>query len=268
MDLLLIRFTADPVMFSLGPVSIRWYGLCWATSFALGYWMVQKMFAREKAPEKWLDPFLLILVLCSVLGARLGHVFFYEIPQDPSPYLANPFLIFAFWKGGMASHGGFLGMVLAFYLFARFVSKKPLLWGSDRVVLPTAIAAGLIRVGNFFNHEIIGKATDLPWAVDFTLSRYAGAGHHPSQMYEALAYFAIAGVLIYLYYRKEAGSKLGFLTGLFLALTFTARFCIEFTKEVQKGFEASMALNMGQWLSIPIVLFGLWLIYRSRRVTP
>lgn len=261
--LLAIPLNLDPEIFSVGPIHIRWYGLCWALSFALGYLMVQRIFKREGENEQWLDPLLLLLVLCAVLGARLGHVFFYEMPEDPSRYLENPLRVFAFWEGGMASHGGFLGLVLAFYLFSRFVSKKHILWGSDRVVLPTAIAAGLIRVGNFFNQEIVGDYSDLPWAVIFQL-RGDEFARHPSQLYEALAYFAIAGFLFWLYYRKQAGERLGFLTGMFLSLTFLARFLIEFTKPAQKSFEASLGLNMGQWLSIPIVLFGLWLLWRNR----
>ncbi|MEM6343310.1 MAG: prolipoprotein diacylglyceryl transferase [Bacteroidota bacterium] len=264
--LLQIPFSLPPEIFSIGPLTVRWYGLCWAMGFAIGYFVMQRIFRREGENEAWLDWLLLILVLCSVLGARLGHVFFYDMPADPERYLSRPWEVFAFWKGGMASHGGFIGLVLAFFLFSKYVSKKPVLWGSDRVVLPTAIAAGLIRVGNFFNQEIVGIFTDVPWAVQFVL-RGETMGRHPAQLYEAICYFGIAAFLFFLYFRKEGGKNLGFLTGVFLSLTFTARFLIEFVKPVQESFEESIFLNMGQWLSIPIVLFGLYLIWRSGRFT-
>ena len=190
--LLSIPLELSPEIFSIGPVTFRYYGLFWALSFALGYYVTKKTFLKDGAPEAWLDSFLLLLVGFSLLGARLGHVMFYH----PQMFWENPAGVLMFWKGGMASHGGFIGMTIAFWAFGKYISRKPLLWGSDRVVMSTAVAAGLIRLGNFVNQEIYGIASNLPWAVEFRL-RGEFFGRHPAQLYEAICYFLIAGLLFF-----------------------------------------------------------------------
>lgn len=259
----------DPEIWSIGPLHFRWYGILWGLSFVIGYQITKWVFVREKEELTWLDSLLTILAICSILGARLGHTLFYNLPY----YLENPAEIFMFWKGGMASHGGFIGMTVAFWLFSKYVSKRSIFWVSDRIVMSTAIAAGLIRIGNFINQEIVGHVTDLPWGVKFVLYERKHfplvpeslmQARHPAQIYEALCYFAIAGLLFFFYKKGWAKEFKGRLTGLFLVLTFSARFLIEFVKENQEAFEEGLALNMGQILSIPIVLFGLYLVFGKR----
>ncbi|GAB4423946.1 MAG: prolipoprotein diacylglyceryl transferase [Bacteroidia bacterium] len=258
-----IRWTADPVIFSLGPVSVRWYGLLFASGFALGYWIMQRVVRREHQPERWLDTLLGLMILGTLLGARLGHVFFYAWDY----YRAHPGEILMIWQGGLASHGAAIGLFLAFWVFSRYVSKLPMTWVMDRMAMCVAFGGFFIRMGNLFNHEIVGAPTDLPWGFVFTL--YPGDAlpipRHPSQLYEALAYLAIGGWLLWRYLRTRDSLRAGLLTGYFLVLGFAARFAIEFVKADQEAFEADMALNMGQWLSIPLVLLGLFMILRAYR---
>ncbi|MFW5830981.1 MAG: prolipoprotein diacylglyceryl transferase [Prolixibacteraceae bacterium] len=256
-----ITWNADPEIFNLGPFSIRWYGLLFATGFLAGYYIVERMFKFENENLKWLDSLFVYLIVATIIGARLGHVFFYGWDY----YSQNPEEIFMVWQGGLASHGGAIGILIAMYLYSKFVTKRSMLWTLDRVVVPTALVGAMIRTGNLMNSEIYGVQTDLPWG--FIFERVGETvPKHPTQIYEALAYLITFGILMYLYWKTDARKKQGLILGAFFILIFTARFFIEFVKEVQEPFEATMALNMGQWLSIPFVLLGIFLVVRALKL--
>lgn len=256
-----IVWNADPMLINIGPLHIRWYGLMFALGFWIGTNIVAKMFKHEGAPESWLSKLLLWTICATIIGARLGHVFFYEWDY----YLAHPDKIIAFWEGGLASHGGTIAIIIAVFLFSWITTKRSPLWTFDRLVIPIALVGAMIRTGNLMNSEIFGHATDLPWGFMFVRSRewhalYEGVACHPTQIYEALAYLALFGLLMWMYWKKNAEERPGLIFGVFLTWLFTARFLIEFVKNPQVAFEQDMALNMGQLLSIPFILAGIALI--------
>ena len=253
-----IHWNVDPEIFSLGPLSIRWYGLLFASGFLIGYYIGEKMLKSENVDQKWIDSLFFYIIIATVVGARLGHVFFYGWDY----YSQHPGEIIKVWHGGLASHGGALGILIAMYLHSKWVTKRTMLWTLDRIVVPTALVAAFIRTGNLMNSEIYGIQTALPWGVIFERNGETVA-KHPTQMYEALSYLISFGVLSYLYWKTNVKDRPGLLMGAFFVLIFTARFFIEFIKEDQEAFEAGMALNMGQWLSVPFVLVGAFLIYRA-----
>lgn len=261
----LITWTADPILFEIGSFQLRWYSLMFLVGFLGGYKIVEKIFKREGAPESWLGSLLIYVMLGTIIGARLGHVFFYEWDQ----YSQNPIEIFKVWEGGLASHGGTIGVIIAVILFSKFTTHRNVIWTLDRLAIAVAMVAGLIRLGNLFNHEIFGYATDMPWAfcfIDNIRAWQAGAEpiftapSHPTQIYEALCYFALFGLMMWLYWKKNAQERPGLLLGIFFSWVFGTRFFIEFVKNNQVAWEESMTLNMGQWLSIPFVLIGIALI--------
>jgi len=253
-----IHWNVNPEIFHLGPLSVRWYGLLFASGFLLGYYIVEKMFKWENEDPKWLDSLFFYLIIATVVGSRLGHVFFYGWDY----YSQNLGEIFMVWHGGLASHGGALGVIIAMYLHSKFVTKRSVLWTLDRVVVPIALVASLIRTGNLMNSEIYGIETTLPWGIIFEQNGEIVA-KHPTQIYEALAYLFIFAVLMYLYWKTNSRNKPGLLLGTFFISMFSARLLIEFIKEDQEAFEAGMALNMGQWLSIPFILLGVYLVVRA-----
>ena len=263
-----ITWDPDPVIFNLGPLPIRWYSMGWFLAFGLGFLIVQWMYRREGKPEKDLDTALLYMILGAIIGARLGHCFFYR----PEYYLSNPLEIIAFWKGfrGLASHGGALGILVSLYLFSRRHPDQPYLWFLDRVAAPTALGGMFIRLGNFMNSEILGTPTDMPWGVVFR--RIDTVPRHPAQLYEALSYGLIFVILLSLYRKRGRELASGTLIGLFLALVFTARFLIEFVKERHAAFAADLPLSMGQILSLPLIALGiglvLWVRGRQPEETP
>jgi len=233
--------------------------------FAIGFWIgfniVARMFKREGAPERWLGILLLWVAAGTVVGARLGHVFFYEW----SYYSQHPLKILATWEGGLASHGGAIGVIIAVILFSIITTKRNPLWTFDRLVIAIALVGGLIRIGNLMNSEIFGHATDLPWGFMFVRSRewhalYEGQAVHPTQIYEALCYFGLFCLLMWMYWKKNCGERPGLIFGSFLIGIFLPRFFIEFIKNPQVAFEQDMVLNMGQLLSIPFVLLGVSLV--------
>ncbi|MDE6135964.1 MAG: prolipoprotein diacylglyceryl transferase [Muribaculaceae bacterium] len=251
------------------PVTIRWYGLMFAIGFWIGFNIVARMFRREGAPEKWMGSLLIYVAVATVVGARLGHVFFYQWDY----YSQHPLKILATWEGGLASHGGAIGIIIAILLYSRFVTRRSPLWTFDRLTVAIALVGGLIRIGNLMNSEIFGHATTLPWGFMFPRSQewhvfYEGVACHPTQLYEALAYFIIFGLMMWMYWRRNAGERPGLLFGTFLTGVFGFRFFVEFIKNPQVAFEANMTLDMGQWLSIPFVLLGVFLIVRSMRRPP
>lgn len=262
-----ITWDVSPVIFKLGFFTLRWYSLAFMIGFLVGYEIVARMFRHEGAPERWLGLLLMWTFAGTIVGARLGHVFFYEWDL----FSQNPIKILYVWEGGLASHGGAIGVILGVILFSIVTTKRSPLWTFDRLVVPIALVGGLIRLGNLMNSEIFGHATTLPWGFKFVNSPewqalYAGQACHPTQIYEAICYFALFALLMWMYWRKNAEERPGLIFGVFLIGIFTPRFFIEFIKNPQEAFEQSMALNMGQWLSIPFIIAGISLIiYAMRR---
>jgi len=235
-----INWDVSPLIFSIGAISVRWYGLLFAMSFAVGYVIMLRFFRKENLPEALLDKLSMYMLIATVVGARLGHVFFYEWDY----YQHHLGEILMVWKGGLASHGAAIGILLALFFFAR-TSKRTYFWTLDRIVIVVALSGFFIRTGNLMNSEIYGKVTDLPWGFIFIRAGET-LPHHPTQIYEALCYLAIFFFLIWYYYRKDGAPRPGFLFGFFLVSLFTVRFLLEFLKEPQVNFESKMLLNMGQ----------------------
>ena len=254
-----IIWDVNPEIFRIGGFAVRWYGLLFALGFVFGYIIMGKIFKKEHIQPKLLDTLTTYMVVGTVVGARLGHCLFYE----PEYYLSNPLEILMIWKGGLASHGAAIGILLALYFFSRKANKS-YLWIVDRIVIVVALAGFFIRTGNLMNSEIYGVQTDLPWG--FIFVRWGETvPKHPTQIYEGLSYLLIFVLLYTLYNKKYKTLKEGTITGLFLIILFAVRFLIEFIKEPQVGFEEQMALNMGQLLSIPFILAGIGLIFYKRR---
>ena len=255
-DFLYIHWNPNPEIFNISGFGVRWYGLLFASGFFFGYIIMQRIFNQEQISQKVLDRLSIYMLIGTVLGARLGHCLFYE----PEYYLSNPIEIFNIRQGGLASHGAAIGIILALWFFVK-KEKRPFSWILDRIVIVVALAGGLIRIGNLINSEVYGAPTTLPWA--FIFEQVDQIPRHPSQIYEALMCFLLFAFLLWLYFKRNAASKPYFLFGIFLVVCFGFRFFVEFIKDVQVAFENEMILNMGQWLSIPFVVFGSILIYRS-----
>jgi prolipoprotein diacylglyceryl transferase len=251
-----ITWDVTPELLNIGPFSVRWYGLLFATAFIAGFKIMQWIYKRENKPESDVEQLVIYVIIGTVIGARLGHCLFY----NPEYYLANPLEILMVWKGGLASHGTSIGIPIAIYLYTK-KKKLNFLWQMDRVVIVTALGGSFIRLGNLFNSEIIGKAADIPWAFIFT--RVDNVPRHPTQLYESLGYLILFIILFFIYKNKFKKLNDGFIFGLFLILLFTFRFFVEFLKENQTGFEEAMAFNMGQLLSVPFVILGVVLIISS-----
>ncbi|MBE0675242.1 MAG: prolipoprotein diacylglyceryl transferase [Bacteroidales bacterium] len=259
MNFLIIPWDPDPVIFSLGPLSVRWYGVLFASGFLFGYIIMRKIFKNEGIGDAVLDRLTVYMAVATIVGARLGHCLFYE----PAYYLSNPLEILYIWHGGLASHGAAIAIPISLWLFVR-KERKPIVWILDRIAIVVPLAGALIRLGNLMNSEIYGIETTLPWGFVF-LRNGENSPKHPTQIYEALAYLAIFLLFIWIYWRKKGKFIPGVLTSLFFILVFTARFFIEYVKEDQVAFEAGMKLNMGQLLSIPFVVGGLIFLILSLR---
>ena len=263
MNLMVIPWDVNPEIFRIGAFAVRWYGLLFASSFLFGYIIMLKIFKNENLGEALLDKLTIYMALGVILGARIGHCFFYE----PAYYLQHPLEILMIWHGGLASHGAGIGILLAVWLFAR-KEKKDFFWAIDRIAIVVALSGFFIRMGNLMNSEIYGIETTVPWGFVF-LRNHEVAPKHPTQIYEGLAYLAIFFLLYRIYWSKKGQHIEGLLISLICVLIFSTRFLIEFIKEDQVGFEATMKLNMGQWLSIPFVLLGLagiyWSVKRNKR---
>ena len=263
-----INWNVNPEIFRIGNFAVRWYGLLFASGFLFGYLIFYKFFKKEGLTVEMLDKLTIYMALGTVIGARLGHCLFYE----PDFYLRNPVEILKIWKGGLASHGAAIGILLALYLFVRKY-KKSFIWILDRIVVVVALGGALIRLGNLMNSEIYGIETSLPWGFVF-IRNHEIVPKHPTQIYEALTYFLVFGLLLWIYLKTRGHFTDGTLFGWFLILVFGVRFFIEFIKEDQVPFEEGMKLNMGQWLSIPFVLLGILILYlyhrksKKSKVTP
>ncbi|MBQ1213717.1 MAG: prolipoprotein diacylglyceryl transferase [Tidjanibacter sp.] len=254
-----ITWNVDPTFFTLFGLDIRYYGVLWAVAFMLGIYYFTKFCKHEGLPDKLVDSMFWCATILAIVGARLGHCLFYE----PEVYLADPLRILNIREGGMASHGAAIGFLLGLTIFA-IANKMPWWWGADRIMIPVAIGGAGVRIGNLMNSEIYGGPTDLPWGFIF---QRAGETQpmHPTQIYEALCYILVFVILLWLYFKRDAGRKHpGLMFGVGLIGIFVARFIIEYIKNDQVGFEEGMrsaiGMNMGQLLSIPFVVIGIVLV--------
>ncbi len=276
LDLAVVTWDVDPAIFELFGREIRWYGLLFALGLLfLGPAVEARIWKKEKLNPELMDSLFVYVVLGTVIGARLGHVLFY----DPVYYFSHPLEILAIWHGGLASHGGTIGVIFGAWLFSKKVAKQPLLWTLDRLAVPVGLAAMFIRLGNLMNSEIFGRPTDQPWGFRFLRSpEYIALvpdkilGCHPTQIYEALAYFGVFLGCMWLYWKRDAAQRYeGLIVGFFLFGIFFSRFLIESIKNVQEAWELSMqdmiGINQGQLLSLPFILIGASLMYQAFRKT-
>ncbi len=259
-----ILWNPSDTALSFGPFTIHWYSLCWLIGLALAYLIVQRLYREQKVKEGLFDPLFVYCFIGILVGARLGHCLFYQ----PDIFLSSwhhfveifipiEFLSDGSWHftgyRGLASHGGTLGLMIALWAYVRKTGMN--LWQVlDNIAIATPVTACFIRLGNLMNSEIIGKVTDVPWA--FVFERVDNLPRHPGQLYEAIAYAILFFIGWRLYRRMPQRVGTGYFFGLCLAYIFTARFFIEFTKEVQEAFEASLPLDMGQLLSLPFIVLG------------
>jgi|TARA_B110000238_G_scaffold200969_1_gene253559 phosphatidylglycerol:prolipoprotein diacylglycerol transferase len=246
----------NPILIEFFGLKIHWYGALFATAILSGLQVMKWIFQREKVNLELLDSGLMYCVFGIIVGARLGHCLFY----DPAFYFSNPLKILAIWEGGLASHGGGLGVIIALFFFQRKY-KIEYLWLLDRIAISTALFGFFVRFANFINSEIVGTQTDVPWAVVF--SRIDLLPRHPAQLYESLSYLSIFVALILLYRFSNIKSQSGALFGSFLCLIFAARFGIEFVKVKQAAYTGEVWINTGQALSIPFFVVGLVLLLQA-----
>ncbi|MEL4308048.1 prolipoprotein diacylglyceryl transferase [Joostella sp. CR20] len=267
MHFLSITWDPNGVLLDLGFFQLRYYSLMFVIAFSLGWYLMKKIYQNENQSEEALDSLFIYMVLSVLIGARLGHFIFYE----PSMFLEDPLSIILPVKfsptfeftgfRGLASHGAAIGVIIAMYMYSKKVIKKPILWILDRISIPVAIGGVFVRLGNFFNSEIIGKPTGTDYGIIFkqlgeTFPR------HPAQLYEAFGYVFVFIILQYTYWKTDKKDKLGYLFGLWLVLTWTVRFIAEYYKKSQGGFESALGVfSTGQWLSIPFVLVGFYLMF-------
>ena len=330
-----ITWDVDPEAFSLFGREIRWYGILWAAAVLCTTYTVNRMWKWEKSSEKWFDSLFMHVLTGLIIGARLGHCLFY----DPVYYLSSPFKMLMVWEGGLASHGGAIGMTLGICIYSLRIAKEKMdwkhlgifaligflagglcyyiyslisgvaislwtedalialimglfvgicvsmvyktrkmtIWTLDRVVIGVAAGAASIRLGNLMNSEIYGGPTDMPWGFNFIRDAKwhrpileGGSGElpcHPTQIYEALIYLFIFGLGTYLFYKTTVRNKTGLILGISLIGIFFSRFLLEFIKNLQEPFEIQMVntigINMGQLLSLPFVIWGVWLVWTA-----
>ncbi|MDO6389801.1 prolipoprotein diacylglyceryl transferase [Pontibacter sp. BT731] len=256
-----ITWDVSPSIFSIGSFEVRWYGLLFALAFVFGQRILTKIYVAEGRTEGDVDIITLYMIVGTVVGARLGHTLFYQ----PEYYLSNPIEILKIWEGGLASHGATIGILLALWLFSR-KHHFDYMWVLDRIVIVVALGGALIRLGNLMNSEIFGRPTDLPWGFIFVRqSEYSHVPRHPTQLYESFSVFLLFVLLYWLWKKYKEALPKGLLFGIFVTALFTFRFLVEFLKEVQVEKEETMALNIGQQLSIPLIIIGLIILFRVWR---
>ena len=252
-----------PQFLDYGPFPVRWYGLLFAAGFLIGQQIMIHIFKNEKKPLEDIDALTLYMVISTVVGARVGHFLFYE----PEVLFKNPLEVILPPYAGLASHGAVIGIVTGLYLYARTRKStgQSFLWIADRMVILVALAGSFIRFGNLMNSEIVGRPTDVPWGFIFMKNtEFLQIPRHPAQLYESISCFVLFFILLGLWNKFKEKTPRGLLVGIFFVWVFTLRFLYEFLKENQEAFEANYALNMGQILSIPVVLLGLYFIVQSR----
>jgi phosphatidylglycerol---prolipoprotein diacylglyceryl transferase len=250
-----LLWDVNPDIFTIPIINhpLRWYGLLFALAFLISQQIMYFIYKQEGRSVKEIDTLTIYLVVATIVGARLGHVLFY----DPQYYFQNPSKIIMTWEGGLASHGGILGILIALYLFAR-KTQVSYLWILDRVAIVVALTCCMIRLGNLMNSEMIGTPTNLPWAFIFTSTD--NVPRHPAQLYEAIHYFLSFIILFWIWHKQRTTMKNGFLFSWALIIMFSFRFIDEFFKINQEQFEDGMILNMGQILSLPFILTGIVLL--------
>lgn len=293
-----------PTGIDLGFFMIRFYSLMFVVAFGLGWYIMKKIFENENESLEKLDSLFIWTVLSTLIGARLGHVLFYDweyyrnhLSEIFLPFRFNPDFEFTGFQG-LASHGAAISIIVAMYFFSKKIMKRPLLWLLDRIVIPVSSGAIFVRFGNFFNSEIIGKETDFSLGIQFIKDHFSPSdavqatqisnpnlayhaiatdpkfadllqqvpSKHPAQLYEAFCYLFVFAILYFLYWKTNTKEKSGFLFGLFLVLLWSIRFVVEYVKESQGGFESALGLfSTGQWLSIPFILVGLYYIITAEK---
>lgn len=256
-----------PEFMGFGPFTIRWYGLLFAAGFLFGQQIMTYIFKKEGKPLEDIDTLTLVMVASTVLGARIGHFLFYE----PQVLFRNPLEVILPPYAGLASHGALVGILFGLWLYTRKRKStgQTFLWLTDRMVILVALAGAFIRFGNLMNSEIVGTITDKPWAFIFMQNmEYSQYPRHPAQLYEAITCLILFFILFALWNKYRAATPPGRLLGIFLIWIFGLRFVYEFLKENQVSFEDTLPLNMGQFLSIPAVLLGIYLVVRSQRPAP
>jgi prolipoprotein diacylglyceryl transferase len=249
----------DPIALHVGPLQLHWYGVLFALAFVLGQQLLAWCYRREDYDSQALDSLMPWALIGTVLGARLAHCLIY----DPAYYLSQPLAILRVWEGGLASHGGALGLMLALWLYSRRHPQPGFAWLLDRIALPAALGGALVRCANFLNSEILGRPTGGDWGVVF--AAIDPLPRHPVQLYEAGAYLLIAALLWTVYRRHGRATPSGLLAGLFLLTVFAARALLETLKTPQAAYESGFAVSVGQWLSLPLMALGLWLVWRAKR---
>ncbi|WP_159469462.1 prolipoprotein diacylglyceryl transferase [Dyadobacter sp. 3J3] len=256
-----------PQTLGFGPFPVRWYGLLFAAGFLIGQQIMIHIFKKEKKPLEDIDALTLYMVISTVVGARVGHFLFYE----PEVLFKNPLEVILPPYAGLASHGAVIGIIAGLLLYSRSrkATGQTFLWISDRMVILVALAGSFIRFGNLMNSEIVGRPTDLPWGFIFMKNtEFLQIPRHPAQLYESISSFILFFILLGLWNKFKENTPRGLLLGIFFVWIFTLRFLYEFLKENQEAFEANYALNMGQILSIPVVILGLYFIIQSRKNAP
>lgn len=258
---LIVHWNFDPIAFTLGPIPIHWYGICWAGAFLQAEYLVRHKFKTMGRSDVDVATLTMFTLFGTVIGARLAHVLFY----DPAYYLSHPFKIVALWEGGLASHGGAIGFVLALaWAKRRYAKGVPLMTLLDAAALPAAIGGAIVRVANFLNSEIVGIPTNAAWGVVF--EQIDGQPRYPVQLFEAAAYLIIAGGLwLYDQRHDELRQRPGRLAGIFFMAVFSARALIEVWKTPQAVYESGAMGTVGQWLSLPFVLLGIYLYWHAGR---
>ena len=269
-----IVWNPDLEAFNLGPITVRWYGLMWIIGLTLAYLVVKRLYKEQKIKDELFDPLFIYCFFGILIGARLGHCIFYQ----PGDFLTSwkgiiemllpiHFMADGSWKvvgyAGLASHGGTLGLMIALWLYVRKTNLS--IWTVlDNIAIATGITACFIRLGNLMNSEIIGKITDVPWA--FIFEKVDAAPRHPGQLYEAIAYALLFYIMWALHKKMPEKISTGWYFGFCLTYIFTFRFLIEYTKEIQEAFEATLPLDMGQILSIPFIIIGVYCMIRAKKV--
>jgi phosphatidylglycerol:prolipoprotein diacylglycerol transferase len=265
-----ILWDASPEIFSIpeflgfGPFPVRWYGLLFAAGFLIGQQIMIRVFKKEGKSLEDIDALTLYMVLSTVIGARVGHFLFYE----PEVLFKNPMEVILPPYAGLASHGAVVGIVTGLWLYSRSrkASGQTFFWVADRMVITAALGGAFIRFGNLMNSEIVGKPTDVPWGFIFMRNtEFRQIPRHPAQLYESISCLVLFFILYWIWNKYKAATPRGLMVGVFFVWIFTLRFLYEFLKENQEAFEANYALNMGQFLSIPAVLLGIYFIIQSRR---
>lgn len=253
-----------PQTLGFGPFPVRWYGLFFAAGFLIGQQIMIHIFKKERKPLEDIDALTLYMVISTVVGARVGHFLFYE----PEVLFKNPLEVILPPYAGLASHGAVIGIIIGLFLYSksRKATGQTFLWISDRMVILVALAGSFIRFGNLMNSEIVGRPTDVPWGFIFMKNtEFLQIPRHPAQLYESISCFILFFILLGLWNKFKENTPRGLLLGVFFVWVFTLRFLYEFLKENQEAFEANYALNMGQILSIPVVILGLYFIIQSRK---